>query len=774
MRRILFAAATFVLCVISVSAQTTQVTGTVKDLNGIPYAGARMAAQLVFSGTPVSNPTVTINVLAQCKANGFGSAPCQVPFNPNQGPFFLDNSGNVPGGGVTLQDNSLVTPASTQWQFTVNSSGNPPPLGTGPQVCSATLTISGSSQSASVAFAACPALSNVTGSSGGSGSSTSIVTNGLVGDYQFLVGESPCTVLDHSSLANNATGCVGVPPTIAANTGGLVTSRNGAVQLPSVLNTVLTIQAQVVFQTGGLSQGAYDPVICAGTPATSGTGIVISTDPTSAGLFGSIGTVNNAVGSHKNDFQGNGRQFDSTVVPAYGLSDIAFVMDAVTDRIYVNGVQGVLGQSGAAAGACNSGVYQIGGAAAGSGSSVITYFSGTIVRLLFYNRELTSQELAQNHNALVPAAFARGFSLSQLSNNILPVLLAVGDSETVGSSGAITYTSTPMALLNFSNVANKGFAGFTAANMIANAAIFYQPVSSTNAQTAVVVMAGANDSPCATFTSELTALGKTLRSYGYNLFVTTVADYGGTLNDAQKNCENLFIRTQWRTFSDDMVDIAANQNIGGDSVSGNTLFWQVGNLHYTTHSYKNILTPDIQQHINRFYGNHDWTTATTYSSPAAAAVATTNATESINTMTFSFTAETFAVGQQMFCSGITPAGYNGKWYILTANTTTVTAFNGTTGLGNQTVAGTCQVPQQLDQDSNYIVNFGAGNTVPESCESWTGQNVTIKNINAGASTFAPFAGETVDVSTIAANAISIFQVKLATPSTPVCSWIKVQ
>src|SRR5712664_2752030 len=110
------------------NAQTTTVTGAVKDVNGLAYGGAQMKAQLVFPGTPVSNPTVTISVLAQCNANGFGSAPCQVPFAPNQGPFNLDNAGNLPGGGITLQDNSLVTPAGTQWLFTVNSNGNPPPI----------------------------------------------------------------------------------------------------------------------------------------------------------------------------------------------------------------------------------------------------------------------------------------------------------------------------------------------------------------------------------------------------------------------------------------------------------------------------------------------------------------------------------------------------------------------------------------------------------------------------------------------------------------------
>jgi|HubBroStandDraft_6_1064221.scaffolds.fasta_scaffold21350_2 hypothetical protein len=145
-------------------AQTTQVTGQVLDTTQIPYAGAQMKAQLVFAGTPVSNPTVTISVLSQCRANGFGSAPCQVPFTPSNGPFNLDSAGNIPGGGITLQDNTQVTPSGTQWAFSVNTAGNPPPLGTGPQTCSATLTISGASQIISSSFAACPKLSNAANS----------------------------------------------------------------------------------------------------------------------------------------------------------------------------------------------------------------------------------------------------------------------------------------------------------------------------------------------------------------------------------------------------------------------------------------------------------------------------------------------------------------------------------------------------------------------------------------------------------------------------------
>ncbi len=155
----------FFLCVLPVAAQTTQVTGTVTDASGLPYSGASMKVGLVFAGTPVSNPTVTINTLSQCKANGFGSAPCQVPFAPTNGPFTLDSSGNIPSGGITLQDNTQVTPRDTQWQFSVSiAPGVPPPSGTGPQSCSATLTISGASQSVTTNFSSCPLLTRSGGS----------------------------------------------------------------------------------------------------------------------------------------------------------------------------------------------------------------------------------------------------------------------------------------------------------------------------------------------------------------------------------------------------------------------------------------------------------------------------------------------------------------------------------------------------------------------------------------------------------------------------------
>lgn len=150
-----FIFASCLLLPLSSFAQSTLVNGTVTDPNGVPYANAAMKIVLVdtASGIPVGSPTVTVASQAQCTAARAGTAPCQIPI---QGTFqlALDSSGNIPGGGIVLSDNSLVTPSGTQWQFTVTTPGIPPPQGFGPQTFTSTITITGATQNISAVLQA--------------------------------------------------------------------------------------------------------------------------------------------------------------------------------------------------------------------------------------------------------------------------------------------------------------------------------------------------------------------------------------------------------------------------------------------------------------------------------------------------------------------------------------------------------------------------------------------------------------------------------------------
>lgn len=123
----------------------TVVTGTITDLNGLPYSNARVSAQLIPT---TASPTILVNNIP-VQIGGQQNASSDANGNISMNLFC-----NTAGGGC-----SLISPPGTAWQITVTTNGVPPPLGTGPQSCSATLTISGSSQSVTSNFSACPALS---------------------------------------------------------------------------------------------------------------------------------------------------------------------------------------------------------------------------------------------------------------------------------------------------------------------------------------------------------------------------------------------------------------------------------------------------------------------------------------------------------------------------------------------------------------------------------------------------------------------------------------
>ena len=122
-------------------AQQTNVTGTVVDPNGIPYAGATLKVSL----TPTTNGQIfwTGGTQAQCVAAGAGSAPCKIPFTPPNAPIELDTTGSF---STSLYPNGQISPAGTQWQFQININ-SPGPLGPGPVTFSAQITIVGAYQS---------------------------------------------------------------------------------------------------------------------------------------------------------------------------------------------------------------------------------------------------------------------------------------------------------------------------------------------------------------------------------------------------------------------------------------------------------------------------------------------------------------------------------------------------------------------------------------------------------------------------------------------------
>lgn len=138
-------------------AQFTLVSGTVTDSNNLAYACATISAQIVNT----NGQTLYLN------GQIFSSQPSATKLGCPTDP----STSRTPGAyTVSLADNTQIKCGNaagqivacgtqTTWNFTVNSTGTPPPLGTGPQTCQLIgQTISGSSQTLNLT--GCPALSN--------------------------------------------------------------------------------------------------------------------------------------------------------------------------------------------------------------------------------------------------------------------------------------------------------------------------------------------------------------------------------------------------------------------------------------------------------------------------------------------------------------------------------------------------------------------------------------------------------------------------------------
>jgi len=164
MKKFLCALFLAAFCAISTRAQFTLVSGTVTDSNNVAYACGTITATLVNN----SGISPTLNGLP---FNGFTSpvklgCPTDPTTSRTAGAFTMQLADNTVIKCPTSANPSAACSPQTQWLFTVNTTGVPPPLGTGPQSCTATLTISGGSQSITSNFSACPVLSAVSGATG--------------------------------------------------------------------------------------------------------------------------------------------------------------------------------------------------------------------------------------------------------------------------------------------------------------------------------------------------------------------------------------------------------------------------------------------------------------------------------------------------------------------------------------------------------------------------------------------------------------------------------
>lgn len=611
---------------------------------------------------------------------------------------------------------------------------------------------------------------------------TGIVTSGLLAQYQLTEGTGT-TINDASGNGNSGTfGAGGNAPTWLTGE-GLQYSGGQFVTLPTGLSSAATIQ--IFASQTSISTQNYSSLLGGnGTTVQSNRAIFLA----NGNQFITVPGNTNANAASNNITTAVSGQCTLCVVSRGGLPGAALitVLYDTTDRIMVNNQELLPYAQTAASVASNpmtAGLaYQLGGGAANVGFAQTTYFTGNIYYALFYNRVLSTSEVAQNYVAITTFMSQHGALPAQQITSTTKTFIADGDSITRGVTtvGPLGYPSY-IVLNNTWKYSNLGTAGLTLLQAVTQAPLTTDLLLPTQAPGILLVWAGTNDIKVSGTAPEIVAnmvdsYAALRRKTGLRVLMATMIDRTGV--SSQKNSLNAFLRQNWGLFADGLVDIAADPNLGCDACNANTTYFS-DTTHPTTFATINNVTPVMQRAINRLMGNGDFSTATTYAAAALAATATTAGSESTNTVTITFAATpaNCQAGNTITLAGITPAGYNGAFFILTRTATQITAFNSNTGLGAISVQGTGVCPQQQDADQYTVLNFGAGNFTLQSCVGYTGQNIYIKNINAGASTVVPFGAETIDGAasvSVATKATLVLEDILTSASAGGCSWKQLQ
>jgi len=636
------------------------------------------------------------------------------------------------------------------------------------------LTLVSGTSTVSILFSIASARAG--GGGGGGGGTTgapTLVTANLIGDYRFTEG-SGTTDVDVSGKSGPVT-LVNTPTWV---TGGGVSCVSGSSQYISVPTSITTAAVSVELYVsvqysniGALQQRAL--IINNGGGATSNTsGILVDT---SNAFLGPVNTGAPDIGAFKNG--GFGEAYENSW---NGTGLITWVKGSSADAIYLNGQQSSqLIQNSGTLGVDTGNNFQICGAAAGSGFASSTYLTMTVYWVRFFSAALTAPQVTTDYAGMSAIEAGNGFPVSVGGTDQVSYAIDVGDSLTASPGGSVAYPT--LLTLNNSLVTGvRGVSGQQTSTLISNFPVIIPAFYRSSAQLSLFnYWEGTNDS--GTLTAAQTAGNQRkfctlVHQLGAKCALMTMIARGSSAFTFAENVNPLTRQFVANGYADMVIDIAADTNFApGNAATG--VCYLGDQTHYTTACSYNNVSVLVQAAMNSLYGNWSFGAANTYSSAGAAAIATTAGTESTNTMTFTsagWTAATFVVGTRMVCAGITPAGYNGVWQILTNGGTIVTAYNGTTGLGPITVQGTCQ-GEQLQQADNYAILNSGGNFLLSSCLDWVGRNVNLWNINGSSGTLVVFNSEIfVGSTTVTTNAVAILSSVLTSNTAGGCKWVRLQ
>ncbi len=408
-----------------------------------------------------------------------------------------------------------------------------------------------------------------------------VVATGLIADYWM-------------SNCDGSIGSGGVLPDCSGNgnagtvpTGGnpawtnlgltWATSMNSPVILPTpVLNSLQTIQiyADMSIPNNYNNNGQVQTYVSAGSSIILW-GNVLAQTPLCCGLYGSwVGTP-----------------ATQEVDAAVGPNLFTYMLDPSNDTICIGSN-------------CNVTYYSRGGNLPPSrtgplmlgGNNISGQMTGTMYRALFYNRELTPAEVAQNDAAVNNWIGYRGvvrgkYTPATTVNN----LVCIGDSITQGK-GATPACSNGMmtGLTDAFQIWNMGMAGEYLSNIVTAEPKFATAFNPSGKDNIAWLFAGTNDlcsvsaltlTPLQTF-QKIVALSRYMRSQGAKTVVipmlSRTGSYQGTTCDSLHDQYNQLLTSNWSSIADAFAyGVLNDPNLTADGAWMNQTYFQSDGVHPT-------------------------------------------------------------------------------------------------------------------------------------------------------------------------------------------------
>ncbi len=427
-------------------------------------------------------------------------------------------------------------------------------------------------------------------------SSSGIVANGLIADYWMsncdgTVGSG--TVLpDCSGSGNIATLTAGGNPSWTQQGLTWATALNAPVTIPAaVTNTFMTVQlyADMSVANNYNNNAQVQAFLSAGSNAVLW-GNVLSSTPLCCGLYGSW---NNATATQEVD-------------PAIGPNLFTYILDNQNDTICIGSN-------------CNVSYYSRGGnnnvARTGpllmGGNYQQGQMTGTIYRAVFYNRQLTAAEIAQNDTAVDNWVKFRGVVRGKYAPpTSTSNLICIGDSITQGRGASPACASAMLTgLTDTFQIYNLGMATETLTNMLIAAPKFASGINPNGKSNIVWLFAGTNDmcvptgalTPAQTL-QKLAALSRYMRTQGGKVLIipmlSRTGSYQGTTCDTLHDQYNTLLSQNWPSFADGFANgVLGDVNLTGDGAYGNSTYFQSDGIHPTVAA-QQLIAGYVQPEIN--------------------------------------------------------------------------------------------------------------------------------------------------------------------------------